>query len=488
MTLKREAYSAGRWTAASLLLRLVLQIAQTAILARLLVPADFGLMAIAGAIYVIAAIFVDLGFSNALIHFDDPSPTALSTLYWLNLGSSFLMMGIFTMLAWPIAAIYQEPRLLPVILLMSLAMPLSAAGQLFLVLAQKRLLFYKLSKIETISTIVGFALGVLTALLGAGVYSLIAVTLAAAASSSIMAWLSLSSGLRPERRFDLASVVPYLRYGAYRVGDTLLNNVQLQADLLVGGLVSGSAAMGTYTVPRNLSLRLANSFINPVVTRVGLPIMAKLKDDKAVLKSVYLQTLRMTSSINFPVYAALAIWSNEVVAIILGEKWHAAAEFLRIFAMWGMIRSVANPLGSLLYSTGHVKPAFWWNFVMVFILPLLLWWGASADGIHGLAITMLAVQIGIFYPMYRLLVRPACGASFREYASPLIPPFIATLAASAMALLAAAILPSPWRFPLGIAVFGMAYLAVSVAINGPWVRAMLELSAPLTRLYAKGRR
>jgi O-antigen/teichoic acid export membrane protein len=246
--------------------------------------------------------------------------------------------------------------------------------------------------------------------------------------------------------------------------------------------------MGTYTVPRNLSLRLANSFVNPVVTRVGLPIMAKLKDDKAALKSVYLQTLRMTSSINFPVYAALAIWSNEVVTIILGGKWKAAAEFLRIFAMWGMVRSVANPLGSLLYSTGHVKPAFWWNFVMVFILPLLLWCGASADGIHGLAITMLAVQIGIFYPMYRLLVRPACGASFREYAAPLIPPFIATVAASAMALLAAAFLPSPWAFPVGIAVFGMAYLAVSASINAQWVRAMVELSEPLTRLYARGRR
>lgn len=481
MTLKRTAYSAGRWTAASLLVRFLLQVAQTAILARLLIPADFGLMAIAGAVYGIASIFIDLGFSNALIHFDEPSPTALSTLYWLNICVSLVMMGVFTLAAWPISTIFHEPRLLPIILAMSLALPLSALGQQFLVLAQKRLLFYKLSKIETISAILGFTVGVIAAKLGAGVYSLVAMALTSAASSSGMAWMLLSSGARPHASFDLSSVAPYLRYGAYRVGDTLLNNVLLQADLLVGGLIAGSTSMGTYTVPRNLSLRLANSFINPIVTRVGLPVMAKLQGDKIALRSVYFQTLRMTSSINFPAYAALAIWSHEVVAIVLGEQWHDAEKFLRIFAIWGMIRSVTNPLGSLLYSTGHVQRAFWWNSVMIFILPCTLWFGASIGGIHGLAITMLLVQIAIFYPLYRLLVRPACGAEFRGYIGQLAPALNATIIAAASAILASARLPHPWSTVAGIAVFGVVYVVASAWINRPWVDAMLEFASPVAR-------
>jgi O-antigen/teichoic acid export membrane protein len=207
--------------------------------------------------------------------------------------------------------------------------------------------------------------------------------------------------------------------------------------------------------------------------------MATLQDDKAALKSVYLQTLRMTSSVNFPIYAALAIFSHEVVIIVLGNRWSGASEFLRIFAVWGMIRSVTNPLGSLLYSTGHVKRAFWWNFVMAIILPGVLWLGARAGGTHGLAITMLFVQVIIFYPLYRLLVRPACGASFREYTMQLTTPLASTLIAAAMSLFAATRLQTPWSLVAGAAVFGIVYLVASVWINRPWMRAMQELTSPL---------
>jgi O-antigen/teichoic acid export membrane protein len=487
MTLRSAAYSAGRWTAASLLLRVLLQFAQMAILARLLAPADFGLMAIVGAVYAVAAIFVDLGLSNALIHFHEPSAPVLATLYWLNMGTSLLVMGLFILLAWPIATIYQEPRLLPIMLLMGLAIPLTALGQQFLVLAQKRLLFHKLAKIEMSSALFGFLAGILAAKLGAGVYSLVAMTLVSASTSSILAWVLLSSGMRPSRVFDLRSISPYLRYSAYRLGDTLLNNMQLQADLLIGGLVAGSSAMGIYTVPRNLSLRLANSFVNPIVTRVGLPVMARVQDDKVALKSVYLQTLRMTSSINFPVYMGLAIWSNEVVAVLLGDQWGQAAEFLRVFAFWGMIRSVTNPLGSLLYSTGHVKRAFWWNFVMVLLLPCILWFGARVGGTHGLATTMLLVQIIIFYPMHQLLVRPACDAGFRDYVAQLIPPLAATMIAAAISILTTTRLTPQWSLLVGAGVFGVVYLAVSLRLNEPWIRAMQELASPITKSLSKKR-
>jgi len=108
MSLRSAAFSAGRWTTASLLLRAALQFAQTMILARILTPADFGLMAIIMAVYGVVSLFIDLGLSNALIHFPDRSRPLLSSLYWLNLGGAVLMMAALMLAAWPLAHVYRQ--------------------------------------------------------------------------------------------------------------------------------------------------------------------------------------------------------------------------------------------------------------------------------------------------------------------------------------------------------------------------------------------
>jgi O-antigen/teichoic acid export membrane protein len=395
------------------MVRALLQLAQTMLLARLLAPADFGLMAVVASAFAVFSLFVDLGMSNALIHFQNPSRSARSTLYWLNIGSSSALMLVFAAIAWPFAYFYRQPEILPLMLAMSLAMPLSAAGQQFRVMAEKELRFSSVAAIDIVSSACGLVVALAAALFHGGAYSLVFAVLSAAATSSALSWLLLSRGIRPSFQFDFNEAKPYLRYGSYRLGDSLLNNVQSQADVLIGGAIVGPALMGPYSVPRDLSLRLANTLVNPVVTRVGLPVMAKIQNDKAALKMVYLQTIRMTSSINFPAYLFLAVWANDVVAVVLGEQWIRAGAYMRLFALWGLIRSTGNPVGSLLYATGHVRRAFLWNLVLFFTVPPLLWLGASTGGTLGLAATLIGVQVAFFLPAFGTLVRPACGASFQ---------------------------------------------------------------------------
>jgi O-antigen/teichoic acid export membrane protein len=457
---------------------MLLQIAQTAVLARLLAPADFGLMAIAMAAFAIVRMFIDLGISNALIHFPKPAVTTLSTLFWLNLGAASILMLVFAALAWPLAAIYEQPQLAPVGLLLSLVLPISAAGLQFRVMAEKELHFSTLAVIEVIAALCGFLAALVVALLDGGVYALVAGTLTTTAISSGMAWYLLSSGLRPALTFRLAEARPYLHYGMYRLGDMLCNTLHGQADVLIGGAFVGASAMGIYTVPRDQSLLLANSIVNPVVTRIGLPVMARVQDDLPRLKEIFLKTLRMTSSINIPAYALIAVWADDVVAILLGSQWQAAGHFLRVFAVWGLIRSVGNPVGSLLYATGHVRRAFWWNLVLLLLLPPILYVGASLDGIHGLAWAMLCIQLAIFYPLFYVQVRPACGAAFGEYLGQLLP----ALVGSAVAILPSIALlmllnAGPWlHVILGGIMSGAIYLAMSYWLNRQWFDAMLELA------------
>lgn len=483
MSLRETAFAASRWTTTALLIRALLQVAQTMILARLLAPADFGLMAIAGATYSIAMLFVDMGLSNALIHFPHPKQSALSTLYWLNLATAVLIALTFMLLAWPLSHVYRQPGLLSVMLLIALAMPIGAAGQQFRVVAEKELRFNKLAVIEVVASTTGFITAVTVAMLKGGVYALVAAILISGIVSNALAWLLLSKGLRPSSSFTLTEVKPYLEYGSYRLGDALFNSIQSQADLLIGGALVGSHAMGVYAVPRDLVQKLANTVVNPVVTRVGLPVMASVQHDRAALKSVYLQTLRMTSSVNFPVYATLAVWADDAVAILLGPHWQQAVPYMRLLAVWGMIRSTGNPVGSLVYATGHVRHAFWWNFSMLIAVPIVLWFGLKQQGTHGLAVAMLLTQLLIFYPLFRFLVHPTCGASFAEYIWQLLPPLAATTVAVAIGFTFSRFFPlNLWlRLGTGGALTICTYVAASFALNRSWLRAMSELLNPLLR-------
>lgn len=490
MSLRHSTFSAVRWTAASTLARALLQIVQVMVLARLLPPEDFGLMAIASAIYVIVSMFVDMGISSALIHFPRPPDSTLSTLFWLNMGSALILALLLACLAAPLSALYAEPELLPLIVLMSLALPLSALGLQFRVIAEKELRFSSLAPIEIIAALIGFTSAILIAVLGGGVYALVIPMLISAGITSVMAWWKLSVGLRPTLTFRLVESLPYLRYGAYRLGDKLCNALHSQADVLIGGAFVGAKAMGIYSVPRDQALRLSNTIVNPIVTRVGLPVLAKVQGDIEKLKSIYLQSLRMTSSINFPVYGALAIWADEVVMVLLGGQWSESSYFLRIFAIWGLIRSTGNPVGSLLYATGHVKRAFWWNLVLLLVLPSLLFVSVWSEGIQGLAWARLLIQVVLFYLAFRYLVQPVCSMRFREYLGTFFPALVAVMAAAAVAVFV--LTSNQGDLWIRLAVSGVSYctlyIAISWLINRSWVMAMLELLLPLTVALKRGNR
>lgn len=478
MTLPGRTLSAGRWATASMLVRVALQLGQTVILARLLVPADFGLMATASAIYVVMSLFVDLGLSSALIHFQDPPTGALSTLYWLNVAAALVFMVFFMALAWPLAHVYGLPALAPTLVALGIALPLGAAGQQFRVVAEKELRFSRLAVVEVTAACCGFASAWAIALADGGVAALVASVLVTAGTSSALSWLLLSRGRRPTFHFAPREILPFLRYGAYRLGDALVNGINSQLDVLIGSAVASPGAMGAYTVPRDLALKFATTFINPVVTRVGLPVMAQVRDDTHALKRVYLATLRLTASINFPVYVCIGVFADEFVELLYGPRWLAAAPFLRLFAAWGLVRSIANPIGSLLYAVGATRRAFWWNMLLLLLTPAALWLAADHFGLRGLALCLVAIQLALFVPTWRHLVKPCCGASFGEYAMQLLPPFACASVAGVTAWMAVhALHDGMLRLLAGGGIGAAGYLVLSWVFNRRWIAAMLALAS-----------
>lgn len=481
MTLREATFSSTRWTTAASLFRASLQLVQTMVLARLLMPADFGLMAMASIAITITALFADFGLSSALMHFPRPERNVLSTLYWLSMALACLLALLSSLLAWPAAHLLKQPALGPILCWLSLSFPLSALGQLFRVLAEKELRFQLLARQEVTAALFGFIVALAVAFNGGGVFALVAASLTSTATSSILAWWRLSAGARPQASLSMRMVKPFIGFGLHRMGDNFWNTLQLQADVFIAGLIAAPAAVAVYAIPREQCLRVANTIVNPIVTRIGLPIMTRLQNNSIALRSVYLQTLRMTASVNFPIYALLALYSEEIVDVLLGAQWHDSAFYLRIFSLWCLIRSTGNPSGSLIYAVGLARRAHLWNFTLFLAMVPLLWMAARFGDLTILASTMLAMQVSIFALAWRFLIWPACGASFMEYCRHLAPPFCSIISASIVALATTHSLAGHWKLSVGLLSFGAAYLTFSWWMNRRWAMAMIELLNPFWR-------
>ncbi len=487
MNLKRQAISAGRWTTLSAVARLFLQLLQLMILARLLMPADFGFMAAVGAVLAVATLLADFGVNRLIMHRQDLTPEVLRSLFWFNLLCAVVLALLLSAFSPLLAMAYGEPALKWVFLWCALIFPLSALGAQFRTLAARDFRFESLAYNEVASGVVGLVVGVMLALAEYGVYALVGSSLVAAAMSSLLAWWRLSAGHRPGWRPTLTGVREHLSFGGYVVGESMAGALHREAELIVAGLVSGPATIGIFAVPRSLCLQLSNTVINPVITRVGIPIMAKVQGDLQKLRTAYLSASRMTAAINFPLYLLLGFFADDVVAVLYGPRWQDAAPFLQLFAAWALLRSTGNPVGSLIIAGGHARLGFIWNVALCLLVPLLLWVGAHTAGLRGLAWTMLMLQAAIFFLAWRFLVWPMCEARFVEYAVPLITIFLIALTAVLVSKLIATHLAAG-GFRLGAGAFSMAivYMTLSWLFQREWFVVMLELTG-LTR-YLPGRR
>ena len=476
MTLRKQAFSGVRWTAFSSLGRTILQVAQISILARLLLPADFGLIAIVTSIMAFLQIFADAGISNAIIHHQNISQKQLSSLYWLNVGISVSLAILLSTVSPFIAIWYGHPQLVLLLLVAGCTLIMAALAQQIRVVAQKELRFAELAKIELLTAGFGFVAAVAAAFSNAGVYSIIMGNFVAVTTGCIIYWYRLADGWRPQFCLSIKEIRPFLSFGAYMIGNNLANTFNSQIDIMLGGKILGSQAIGLYSMPRDLNLKIA-AVINQIATNVGLPVMAKAQNNKDLLKQVYLRTMRMTASINFPIYVALALFAPEIVHTLLGAKWNDTIPMLRIFSVWGGLRSTGNPIGSLLMACGRADISFKWNVALLIGIPPIIW-GSSHFGVLGVATSMASMMAALYWPNWYFQVRPLCGASFGEYSIQMIIPFIISISAGAISFLATQNISNEVLKLISAIILGIfTYILLSYYFNRVLVETLFKLIA-----------
>lgn len=475
MTLKHKTFSAVRWTTVASGARAVLQLAQLAVLARLLAPEDYGLMAMVSVVLGFAGLFADMGMNSAFVQRQNVSEQERSSLFWLNVGLSGVLTLLVVALSPLLAMWFGDARLTPLLMLAASTFVISALGQQVRMSAEKALNFRPVVLLEVVAALLGFATAVIAALAGWGVYALIAGGIVGALAGTVLAWLFLASGWRPLWRFRLADVRSYAGFGGALVANNLINEVNRNIDLLLGGRLLGATALGLYSMPRNIVFQI-QGLVSPIITRVGFPLIAQVQADIPRVRAIYLKTLNMTAATNAPLYIGIAFFAPEVVRVVLGSKWLDAADLLRVLAVWGFLRSTGNPVGSLLLGMGRADLSLKWNLGMLFVVPPALWAG-SHYGTMGLAWALLGVAAALFIPGWLVLVRPLCNAGLWEYTVAALRPLVLSVAAIAPGYyLAHMVIDVAARLLIGAIVAVPLYLWLSLMLNREWVAAMLQLA------------
>ena len=484
MSLAKAAAAGVRWNAASTAGMTALQTGTLVVLGRLLDPRDFGLLAIMVLVTGLAGIIASLGLSEALVQRAETNREQLSSLYWANVALGFIVYGAVWFGAPVVSELFGEPGLDPMLRTISLVFVINSWGSQFRALLQRELRFKTQASINLVAVAVASATSIVLAILGFGVWALIWGSISNAASATLLlALVAARSDWIPSLVFRLEPIKDYLSFGAYVLGSHVVNFFASRSDQLIIGTVLGAEPLGFYAMAFNLVVR-PTTLVNPVITQVAFPVLAKVQGDTDRLKAGYLRMLRILTAVNGPVLFGFAAIAPIAIPLVLGEKWSTIAPLVQLLAAYALLRSIGNAGGSLVLAVGKARWSLFWNLGRAFAFPIFVYVGAQLGALIGVGWALVGVQLGLFLVFYGLFVRIHLGPCLPDY---LISSGVPIAFAAAMALVVLGLVEVTRSAPRVAAVAGSVAVGAVVYFSLYWRFEREELIATTSLLFGRER-
>jgi PST family polysaccharide transporter len=357
------------------------------ILARLLTPEDFGIVALATLAVTYLTVLKDFGLGRALIQRRQNIEEAANTVFTLNLLLGISLTLITIAVAPLVAAYFQEPSVTPILRWLSLTFLINAIGAIHLVRLERELEFKrKLIPDLGRAAVKGFV-SIGCALTGFGVWALVYGQLGGALAGVILAW-----GMepwRPRLTISLSLTRDLLKYGFSLLSLDAISTLEDNFDYLVIGRVLGNAALGVYTLAYRLPELLGLNMLW-VMAAALFPAYASVQDRPDVLRRGFLTTIRFIEMLSVPVSLGLLLAADPLVRVIFGEQWLAAIPVVRILALFVLITSIGDNAGDIYKAIGRPDILVKLSLGNLVLLLPALWYG-SFFGIVGVAIGHLAI-------------------------------------------------------------------------------------------------
>ncbi|MCH6256495.1 lipopolysaccharide biosynthesis protein [Puniceicoccaceae bacterium K14] len=393
----RSAHS-GVVTALAQASKLVLTMATTAVLARILEPEDFGLFAMVGSVLVFVTMFQDAGLSMATVQRAKINHDQVSTLFWANVTAGTLMAGLILAISPLLAYIFDDHRVAPIA--MGLAIPtfLSGVCAQHGALLQRQMRFLAEQSIVVTSQVVGAATAIIAALMGAGYWALVLKAISASVVVVFIRWWA--SGWTPGLPKRGSGAGEMARFGANLTAGRFFNEMSSHADNLLLGYFGGPAVLGLYSKAYGL-LALPVREVNKPIGMIAVPALSRLQNNPERFRRFYLRGLEMVAFISMPIIVFATIGADKVILLMLGEKWSGSIEIFRALAPAAFVGTISVAGSWLLIPFGKGKKLFHLSVVSSFVTVLGfvigLQWGALGVA-TALSVTTVILKVpGLAY-------------------------------------------------------------------------------------------
>ena len=457
--LRGQAVRGGAITGAAQIVKFCLNIGSTVMLARLLTPADYGLFAIVTGVTGIIEVFKDGGLSMATIQRDRISGEQQTTLFWLNVALGGGLMLLTLGLTPLITHLYYEPRLAGIMASLAATFLIGGIGVQHQALLRRQLRFGTAAAIDIASISAGALVALLLAWRGYGYWALVGMAICSTLTSTVAAWLSVS--WRPGRAAAFAEVRPLLAFGGNIIGTRLVLQFVRTSPSILLGAYWGPATVGIYQRAYALLMYAVDQIQGPVST-VLLPHLSRLQQDPERQKRVFLLAYRAIVSVIVPLVVTCAVYSEEVVALMLGSQWTETAAVFRWLALGGIAVGLNSSQGLLLFATGRADTCS--RMALIDAVSVVIGYAAGVShGALGVAMGFCAAKLLLSVPLTVATFRET-RVTWRDILEVVRAPLLATgLAALAGGLLKFALIGS-LRPPLLAVAGGGATLALYAAI------------------------
>ncbi|HEX8240191.1 MAG TPA: lipopolysaccharide biosynthesis protein [Allosphingosinicella sp.] len=474
---KQKAAAAGLWSALDIVLRQGVQFVVTIVLARLLTPEDFGIIALMGFFTALSIAFAQSGLTMGLVQRQDTSREEESAVFWWNLAIALIFSTILVAAGPALAAFYGHPILASLMWIAAAQIILSALGAVQTALLTRDLRFDQLTRVGIVSSVLAGGAGIGVAVMGGGIWALAAQSVAASAVGSAGMWLA--SPWRPSAHWHFRTGGSVFKFGTWVSLGNLLEVLYTQGSALLIGKLYGVRDLGFYNRAASTQW-LPSAILGQIVGRIALPLFAARAAEPDALRRGLRMAIGLAMMLNLPAMVALAILSPEVILVLFGAKWLPAAPILSILAISGIFLPLHAINLQMVLAQGNTR-IFLRNEIAKKTIGVGCMLVGSLFGIVGLAYSQIA------YSLLAVIVntRPShvsLGYGLTRQLRDLSGLFLATLAMAAGLILLKATVdldPLP-MLAVCTAAGGLLYLLTGLALRSASFTDALSL-LPLPR-------
>ena len=461
------------WTYLERIAAQVVTLIITVVLARLIAPAEYGIIAIVTIFITIADSFVTSGFGNALIQKKDADDLDFSTTFYFSIAFSFVIYLILFFCAPLIAMFYDMPQLIPVIRVMGLRLPIAAINSVQQAYVSKTMEFRKFFFSTIGGTLVSAAAGILFAWLGFGVWALVVQYLSNVTIGTIV--LCFTSGWRPKLIYSQKRMNKMLSFGWKIMFVGVATSVYANLRNLAIGKKFNEVELSYSTKGEQFPNTIAGN-INSSISKVLFPVLAENQNDIFAIKSIMRRSITVGNYVLMPILFGLAVVAEPFVLVLLGDAWAECIPFLQImcivYALQPMQTSSMQAMKALGKGTVYlvsdvIKKIFG---IIVLVVTILCFDSVLAIILGALVTEVFAALINI--PINKKLIKYTYKEQFLDLLRPTLLTAVMCLAAWLVSLIA---MPMPVRLILQVLAGMVAYVSASIFTRDTTFKYILGL-------------